>query len=83
MANLVNSGILPMTFVDEADYDRINDGDVLVLENVREQVKAGDELMLTNRTANTVIRVKVTLSDRQKDIILAGGLLNYTKMQGQ
>ena len=39
--------------------------------------------MLTNRTANTVIRVKVTLSDRQKDIILAGGLLNYTKMQGQ
>ena len=39
MANLVNSGILPMTFVDEADYDRINDGDVLVLENVREQVK--------------------------------------------
>ena len=82
MANLVNSGILPMTFVDEADYDRINDGDVLVLENVREQVKAGDELMLTNRTANTVIRVKVTLSDRQKDIILAGGLLNIRKCRG-
>ena len=35
MANLINSGILPMTFVDEADYDRIKDGDVLVLENAR------------------------------------------------
>src|SRR5690606_26543233 len=42
MANLINSGILPMSFVDEADYDRIKEGDVLVLENAREQVKAGD-----------------------------------------
>jgi aconitate hydratase len=83
MANLINSGILPMTFVDEADYDRINDGDVLVLENARERIKAGDELTLINKTANTAIKVKVALSDRQVDIMLAGGLLNYTKKQGQ
>jgi aconitate hydratase len=83
MANLINSGILPMTFVDEADYDRIKDGDVLVLENAREQIKAGDELTLKNITANTTIKVKVALSERQVEIMLAGGLLNYTRKQEQ
>ena len=83
MANLINSGILPMTFVDEADYDRIKDGDVLVLENAREQIKAGDELTLKNITANTTINVKVALSERQVEIMLAGGLLNYTRKQEQ
>ncbi len=81
MANLINSGILPMTFADEADYDRINNGDVLVLENARDQIKAGNELVLKNRTANTTIRVKTALSGRQVDIMLAGGLLNYTRNQ--
>lgn len=83
MANLINSGILPMSFVDEADYDRIKEGDVLVLENAREQVKAGDELTLLNKTAGTEIKVRIALSERQKSIMLAGGLLNYTKKQGQ
>ncbi|MGB4649019.1 MAG: aconitate hydratase [Acetivibrionales bacterium] len=83
MANLINSGILPMTFVDEADYDRIKDGDVLVLENAREQIKAGDELTLKIITANTRIKVKVALSERQVEIMLAGGLLNYTRKQEQ
>jgi aconitate hydratase len=83
MANLINSGILPVTFVDEADYDRINDGDVLVLENAREQIKTGNELVLKNKTANTTIRVKTALSGRQVDIMLAGGLLNYTRNQSR
>ena len=79
MANLINSGILPMTFVNEADYDRIANGDVLVLENVREQIKAGNDLVLKNKTTNTEIKVKTALSGRQVDIMLAGGLLNYTR----
>lgn len=83
MANLVNSGILPMTFADEADYDKINNGDVLVLENAREQIKAGNELILTNKTANAVIKVQTALSGRQVDIMLAGGLLNYTRKQSK
>jgi len=83
MANLINSGILPMTFADEADYDRISQGDVLVLENAREQIKAGSELIITNKTANTKIKVKTALSERQVQIILAGGLLNYTRNNGQ
>jgi aconitate hydratase len=80
-ANLINSGILPMTFVNEEDYDKIGEGDTLILENIREQIKSGDELLLKNKTANTLIRVKVALSERQKDIMLAGGLLNYTRCQ--
>jgi len=83
MANLINSGILPVTFVDEADYDRIKEGDVLVLENAREQIRAGSELIIENRTSNTKIRVRTALSDRQAEIMLAGGLLNYTRKQGR
>jgi len=83
MANLINSGILPMTFADEADYDRISQGDVLVLENAVEQIKAGTELVLKNRTNNTKIKVNTALSGRQTDIMLAGGLLNYTRKQSK
>ncbi len=83
MANLINSGILPVTFADEADYDRINNGDLLVLENAREQIKAGNDLVLKNKTANTTIKVKTALSGRQVDIMLAGGLLNYTRNQSK
>lgn len=83
MANLINSGILPMTFADEADYDRISQGDVLVLENAVEQIKAGNELVLTNKTSNTKVKVITALSGRQKDMMLAGGLLNYTRKQSK
>jgi len=80
-ANLINSGIIPMTFVNEADYDEIEKGDELVLENVREQIKSGSELVIRNKGKGKDIRVKVSLSQRQVEIILAGGLLNYTKKQ--
>jgi aconitate hydratase len=79
MANLVNSGILPMVFADEADYDRIAEGDVLQLKNARRQIKSGDELVIRNSTKNTDIKVKVLLSERQVRMILAGGLLNLTR----
>jgi len=78
-SNLVNSGILPMTFADESDYDRIKTGDVLVLENAREQIRAGNTMLLKDVTSDIVIKVEAALSERQVDIMLAGGLLNYTK----
>ena len=81
MANLVNSGILPLTFANEADYDTINQGDILTLKNAREQIRSGNELVLTNITANKEIKVLSSLSGRQVDILLAGGLLNYTRNQ--
>jgi aconitate hydratase len=79
MANLINSGIIPMTFVDEADYDSIGEGDEIVIENAREQIKNGKELIVKNRTKNKDFKVNVALSGRQVEIILAGGLLNYTR----
>ena len=79
MANLINAGIVPMTFVDEADYDRIAQGDEIVIANVAEQLKAGDAIKVTNKTKGFDFVANVSLSERQKDMLYAGGLLNYTK----
>ena len=81
-ANLINAGILPLTFVNEADYELISLGDELVLDNVSEDISAGKtELKLINKTNGKEIPVFCELSGRAKDIILAGGLLNYTREQ--
>ncbi|MBD5643419.1 aconitate hydratase [Clostridium botulinum] len=79
MANLINSGIIPMTFVNEADYNIIDVGDELIMEDAVSQIKNGSELILKNASKNIEMKVKVTLSERQAQIILAGGLLNYSK----
>ena len=79
-ANLINAGILPLTFVNEADYDAISQGDELVLDNVRAEIEAGkSELTVVNKTTGKEIPVLCELSGRTKDIILAGGLLDYTR----
>jgi aconitate hydratase len=83
MANLINSGILPMTFENEADYNTIDMNDELVIENAIEQVKQADTLTVKNLTKNTQFNVKVALSDRQVQMILAGGLLNFTRIQSK
>jgi aconitate hydratase len=83
MANLVNSGIIPMIFKNEADYDRIEDGDMLILDNIKGQIKSGAELTLRNETGDYNIKVIPPLSERQIEIILAGGLLNYTKKHSE
>ena len=79
-ANLINAGILPLTFVNEADYDSISQGDELVLDNVRAEIEAGNsQLAVVNKTTGKEIPVLCELSGRTKDIILAGGLLDYTR----
>ncbi len=79
-ANLINAGILPLTFVNEADYDAISQGDELVLNEVKAQIEAGkSELTVVNKTTGKEIPVLCELSGRTKDIILAGGLLDYTR----
>ncbi len=80
MANLINSGIIPMTFENEADYDIIDMNDELAIDNAIEQVKNADTIVVKNLTKNTQFNVKVSLSDRQVQMVLAGGLLNYTKL---
>lgn len=79
-ANLINAGILPLTFVNEADYDKINQGDDLELADIRAKIAAGETtLTLVNKTNGAEIPVLCELTGRTKDIILAGGLLDYTR----
>lgn len=81
-ANLINAGILPLTFVNEADYDKINQGDEIVLADVRADVEADmSKLAVVNKTTGVEIPVLCKLTGRTKDIILAGGLLDYTREQ--
>ncbi len=81
-ANLINAGILPLTFANEDDYELISLGDELMLADIRKQIEDGNtEVTLINKTNGKSITVKCELSGRAKDIILAGGLLNYTKEQ--
>ncbi|MBC7335159.1 MAG: aconitate hydratase, partial [Clostridia bacterium] len=78
-ANLINFGLLPLLFVREEDYDAINQGDRLVIENVRESLASDNELQVKNLTRGQVLRVRHDLSPREVAVVLAGGLLNYTK----
>lgn len=79
MANLINAGIVPMTFRDEADYDRVDADDVLKIEDIRAQIADGDTIRVTNVTKGFDFDCSVSFSDRQKEMLYAGGLLNYTK----
>ncbi len=81
-ANLINAGILPLTFVNENDYDSISQGDEITIENVRADIEAGKtQLTVKNKTTGAQIPVLCELTGRTKDIILAGGLLDYTREQ--
>ncbi|MCL1880959.1 MAG: aconitate hydratase [Oscillospiraceae bacterium] len=75
--NLVNNGILPLTFVNESDYDKLTQGEVLKLPNVKNEVQSGKNITL--ECAAGIIELKNDLSERDKDMILAGGLLNMFK----
>ncbi len=77
-ANLVNFGILPLTFADPADYDKISQGDELAIDSVASALSGG-KVALRNKKTGDVINCKADLSERQRMIVLAGGLLNYTK----
>ena len=81
-ANLLNSGILPLVFENEADYAAIRPGDVLSIENARQQVLVG-RVIVKNVTQGTSFATTLELSDRLQRIVLAGGLLNYTRESAQ
>ena len=80
VANLVNAGILPFTFKDENDYDKINQGDELELPQIREKLKNNDSIILKNITKGEEYELNSDhLSERQRDMLLCGGLLDYTR----
>ncbi len=78
-ANLINSGILPLTFENEADYERIDQGDELEIPGIRKNVEDGTPMVIINKTKGIEIPLTTVFTDRQKKMILAGGLLNATK----
>lgn len=77
-ANLINSGIVPMEFIDEADYNKINLLDKLEFPNILDKLETGS-IEISNVTTGEKILVRVELSEKEIDVLKAGGKLNYTK----
>ena len=79
MANLINFGIVPLTLANEADYDRINEGEQIAIEGFKEAVRGADDVYLTILGTGERIKLSCSFTERQRAILLAGGTLNYTK----
>lgn len=80
VANLVNAGILPFTFANEADYDRIDQMDQLELADIRTAMENNTPVVLKNLTKNEEYPLDAShLSARQRAMLLCGGLLDYTR----
>lgn len=76
--NLINNGILPMVFENETDYDKISLGDDLMIDHAREQVNTG-KIVLKNKTKNEEYPLLIEVSERQKEMLQAGGLINLMR----
>ncbi len=81
VANLINAGIMPLTFKNPDDYDKLNQSDKLTLTNVFAGMDSG-EIMLKDETTGDEIPLVCSFTERQKAILKAGGLLEYTKKEG-
>lgn len=77
--NLANFGILPLTFVNEEDYDLLESGDVLVLDNMKQHVRESKPFMIKIKGKDKEIEVAHAMSERQKEIMLTGGIINWVK----
>jgi aconitate hydratase len=78
-ANLINFGIIPLTFKTESDYDQIDSGDELEIPDIRKVLSENKPLIVKNLTKGKQFEVTYELSKRQKNILLAGGMLSYIK----
>lgn len=81
-ANLINAGIIPLTFTNPQDYDCVNTGDTLEFPNIKSEIRQGKPVTLLNTDSQKTLSLSSDLSDRQRDILLSGGLLEYTKGNG-
>jgi aconitate hydratase len=77
--NLINFGIAPLEFTNNDDYDDIEQGDIIKVENLREQLKSGESITVQNKTRNKEYKVTHTLSKRQLESLLDGGVINTFK----
>lgn len=77
--NLINNGILPLEFISESDYEKTEQDDELAIENIRSIIENGGDIIVKNLTKGVDFPVRCQLSERGRGMILAGGLLNFTK----
>ena len=77
--NLINFGMLPLTFVNDADYDYIEQGDELEIIDARHILRHGNRIQVTNKTKNKTYDTQHTLSKRQIEMILEGSLINVVR----
>ncbi|MFT4879488.1 MAG: aconitate hydratase, partial [Flavobacteriales bacterium] len=77
--NLINFGIVPFEFKNPADWDKLEQGDVLRIENIRETIKNNDSITATVVGKSIEIQLAFNISNRQVEIILKGGIINYIK----
>ena len=82
-ANLANAGILPLVFKDEADYDRIDQMDELELPDIRSAIAGNSKIIVKDLTKGIEFEAEAVLSARQREMVLAGGPLNYTREQSK
>jgi aconitate hydratase len=81
--NLVNSGILPLRFAGETDYEAVVQGDEWEIDRVRDSIRRGEDLVVRDLSTDSTLPVTYSLTERQRHILLAGGLLNYIREGGQ
>ena len=81
--NLIGQGILPLLFADEEDYERVNQGDAWKIEGVREVVEGGETGLVVKGDAGGGIKLEARLLPREREILLAGGMLKYLRESGQ
>jgi aconitate hydratase len=77
--NLANFGILPLVFVNPADYDKIEQGDLLTIEGVRDAIQASGKITTVNKTKNESYQLEHFMSPRQVEMVLKGSLINTVR----
>lgn len=78
-ANLVNSGIVPLVFVNLVDYDQIQEFDLLLIDDIRAQIQSGKRMVVKNVTQNVEYEFECMLTTKETDILLAGGKINLIR----
>lgn len=82
-ANLINVGILPLTFTKAEDYDALKEDDRLYLEFIREEIRDGRPISVRNLTGGGEFSMSIALSQKEKDVILAGGKILYQRQKSK
>ncbi|MCS7231718.1 MAG: aconitate hydratase [Elusimicrobiota bacterium] len=77
--NLINFGILPLEFLDETDYEKIKENDEFLLENIISQLRSSNEIKIKLLNNSEIFKLKLNLTEEEKEIVICGGKLNFVK----